>query len=95
MNETDHWETQYGPQEGAWLRAEFTHVMAGAMGIHNIRIARMDDVAEMAAYAAMRAAAQAPGQGEAGDWEVTSPHCGVRYIMAATGRAEPGASIED
>jgi hypothetical protein len=81
MNETDRWLTQYGPLDGAWLQAEFAYMMADVQGIHHVRIACMDDLAEMAQYQERVDATGDPGQGEAGDWELTSPHTGRRYMM--------------
>lgn len=81
MNETDHWVVQYGPLEGAWLQAEFARRMANEKGVHHVRIARMDDAAEMAHYTEQMTEAEEPGQDEAGDWELISPHAGIRYMM--------------
>jgi hypothetical protein len=81
MDETERWVAAYGPLDGPWLQAEFAHVMAGEGGIHSVRIARRDDAAEMARYREQRAGAEDPGQGEAADWEVTSPHTGIRYVL--------------
>jgi hypothetical protein len=81
MNETDQWVVRYGPQDGAWLQAEFAHLMTGEKGVHNLRIARADDPVEMAQYAAHVADAEEPGKGEAGNWELVSPHTGIRYMM--------------
>jgi hypothetical protein len=41
----------------------------------------MADAAEMAQYQERVDAAGDPGQGEAGDWELTSQHTGTRYMM--------------
>jgi hypothetical protein len=81
MNELDHLAALYGPQDAGWLRTEFARIMAEEKDVRNVRVARMDDTAEMAQYDAMVAAAEAPNQGKAGDWEITSPHSGIRYIM--------------
>jgi hypothetical protein len=81
MNETDNWVVHYGPLDGAWLQAEFVRLMANEKGVHHVRLARMDDAAEMAQYIEQMADAEEPGQGETGDWEVISPPTGIRYRM--------------
>jgi hypothetical protein len=81
MSEIDQCAARYGPLDGAWLQAEFARMMADEQCMHHIRIARMDDAAEMTLYKEQVEAAEDPGQGEAGDWELTSPHTGVRYMM--------------
>lgn len=81
MNETDLWVAQYGALDGAWLQAEFARLMANEKGVHHVRIARMDDAAEMAQYTVQMTEAEEPGQGEAGDWELISPPTGIRYTM--------------
>jgi hypothetical protein len=81
MNETDSWIARYGPLDGPWLQAEFARVTAGETGVRTIRIARLDDAAEMAAYTAQAGAAEEPGRGEAADWEVVSPYTDIRYTM--------------
>jgi hypothetical protein len=81
MNDINRWVARYGPQDGAWLQAELARLMADEKGVCNARVARMDDAAEMAQYAAREAEAEEPGQGEAGDWELLSPHSGIRYKM--------------
>jgi hypothetical protein len=82
MDETERWVEAYGPQDGPWLRANFAHVMAGMGGVHNVRVARMDNAAEMARYAAQQA--EGPEEGENVNWQVTSPHTGTRYWMGCT-----------
>jgi hypothetical protein len=81
MSEIDHCAARYGPLDEAWLQAEFAYMMADEQGVHHVRIARMDNAAEMAQYQEQVEPASAPGQGEAGDWKLISPHTGVQYCM--------------
>ena len=82
MNHTEDWFTAYGPSDGAWLREEFERITKELEDVVNVRLARLEDEAALAAYQ-VRAD---EGLGMGGDWELESPHTGVHYMMGCNWR---------
>ncbi len=75
------WEKSCGPVDGPWLRTEFERITSELSHIESVRVACLDDEAELARYREQVAV----DSHTCGDWEVTT-NTGVRYTMGCTWR---------
>jgi hypothetical protein len=82
MDCTDDWFAASGPSDGAWLREELARITKELDHVENVRLARLDDEAALTAY--QQRADEGLGMG--GDWELTSPHTGVHYMLGCNWR---------
>ena len=82
MDHTDDGFAASEPSDGAWLREEFRRITKELDKVENVRLARLDDEAALAAYQ-LRAE---QGLGMGGDWELQSPHTGVHYMLGCNWR---------
>ncbi|HVC81198.1 MAG TPA: hypothetical protein VNL35_11945 [Chloroflexota bacterium] len=82
MDRADNWFAACGPSDGTWLREEFERITKELDQVENVRLARLDDEAGLAAY--QQRAEEGLGMG--GDWELTSPYTGAQYMMGCNWR---------